>query len=147
MAKLPVGSEPLQNPVGAAPGIMIKKEDTMIFSVPGVPVEMKAIMTNSIVPRIKAALRKAFHAEKTLLVTGIAEARLGPIVVDAMTKVGNTWIKSCVLGHGRSEICISTTAESKEEANRRIMQASKMVTDGALRAGANVAEEEKKGVD
>jgi len=147
MAKLPAGSEPLPNPVGAAPGIMIKQGDTTIFSVPGVPVEMKAILSHSIIPRIKATLGNAFHVEKALLVTGVAEARLAPVVVDAMTKVGNTWIKSCVLGHGRSEICISTTAESEEEANRRVIQASKMIIEGALKAGGNVTEEEKKSLE
>jgi len=144
MARLPAGSDPLPNPVGAAPGIVIEQGDTTIFSVPGVPAEMKAILTHSIVPLIKATVGNAFHLERVLLVTGVAEARLGPVVVDAMTKVGNTWIKSCVLGHGRSEICISTTAESKEEANRRVIQASKMIMEGALKAGGSVTEEEKK---
>jgi nicotinamide-nucleotide amidase len=147
MAKLPAGSEPLLNPVGAAPGIMIKQGDTTIFSVPGVPVEMKAILTHSIVPRIKATLGRAFHVEKTLIVTGVAEARLGPVVVDTMTRVGNTWIKSCVLGSGRSEICISTTADNEEEANRRVKEASNMIVEGALKAGGKVAEEEKKPVE
>jgi molybdenum cofactor synthesis domain-containing protein len=144
MAKLPKDSEPLPNTVGAAPGVMVKQGSTTIFSVPGVPVEMKAIMTQSIVPRIKAALGNVFHAEKALLVTGLPEARLGSIIVDVMTNVGDTWVKSCVLSPGKTEICISTTAETEQEANGRVIQASKIILDEALRAGGKVTEEKSK---
>ncbi|WXG47458.1 MAG: molybdopterin-binding protein [Candidatus Atabeyarchaeum deiterrae] len=140
MATLPWQSTPLPNPAGAAPGVMIEHEATVIFSVPGVPSEMKAIFNYSIIPWIKNHLGSAFHFEKTLLVTGVAEALLAPTIVEAMRTVGDTWIKSCVKGHGKSEVCISTTALTEDEAERRVRKATQMIMEGAIKAGAKIEE-------
>ncbi len=43
MALLPKGGIPLQNREGTAPGVLLRIENTMIFSLPGVPREMKSI--------------------------------------------------------------------------------------------------------
>ncbi|MEJ2243341.1 MAG: molybdopterin-binding protein [Candidatus Bathyarchaeota archaeon] len=43
MAKIPECSEPVANPVGTAPGVMIKHKEVTIFALPGVPSEMKGI--------------------------------------------------------------------------------------------------------
>jgi molybdenum cofactor synthesis domain-containing protein len=135
MSSLPSGSSALTNPVGAAPGVLIEHGDTTVISLPGVPVEMKAIFNHSIIPRIKPLLGNAFHAERTILVTGVAESRLAPVIVDAMAKVPGTWMKSCVIGSGKSEICISTTALSENEANRRVEEGYRIIVEGAREIG------------
>ncbi len=140
MASLPAGASPLANPVGAAPGVMVEHANTTIFSLPGVPAEMKAIFSYSIIPWIKPRLGNAFHAERTLLVTGVAESRLAPIILDAMAKVSGTWMKSCVQGSGKSEICMSTTATSEDEANKRVEDAYNMITGKIREIGGNVKE-------
>src|SRR5919197_886595 len=43
MATIPEGFTPIQNPVGSAPAIMKQAGITMIFCLPGVPLEMKTI--------------------------------------------------------------------------------------------------------
>ena len=43
MAMLPLGAEPLPNPVGAAPGSWLRLEDAVVLSLPGVPAELKGI--------------------------------------------------------------------------------------------------------
>jgi nicotinamide-nucleotide amidase len=141
MASLPTGASPLANPVGAAPGVMVEYKNTTIFCVPGVPAEMKAIFSYSIIPWIKPRLGNAFHAERTLLVTGAAESRLAPIILDAMAKIPGTWMKSCVQGSGKSEICISTTATSEGEANKRVEDAYKMIAEKVREIGGIIKEE------
>jgi molybdenum cofactor synthesis domain-containing protein len=138
MSSLPADSTPLTNPVGAAPGVMIQQTDTVLFSVPGVPAEMKAIFDFAIVPWMKSHLGNAFHAQKKMIVVGLGESRLGPIIEGAMRTVGNTWIKSCVQGAGKSEILISTTASSEDTARRRIQEASNMITEKARNLGGQV---------
>ena len=138
MASLPTDALPLTNPVGTAPGVMIEQYGTVLFSVPGVPTEMKAIFNYTIVPWMKNHLGNAFHAQKKILVVGLGESRLGPVIEEAMRKVGDTWIKSCVQGAGRSEICISTTASSEEAANRRIQEASNIIIEKARNLGGAI---------
>jgi molybdenum cofactor synthesis domain-containing protein len=138
MASLPTDALPLTNPVGAAPGVMMEEKNTALFSVPGVPAEMKAIFNYGIIPWLKNHLGNAFHAEKKILIVGLGESRLGPVIEETMKKVGDTWIKSCVQGAGKSEICISTTAASEEVARRRILEASSIITERARNLGGTV---------
>jgi molybdenum cofactor synthesis domain-containing protein len=144
MADLPAGALPLANPVGAAPGVLIEYGKTMVISLPGVPVEMKAIFSYSIIPRIKPLLGNAFHAERAILVTGLAESRLAPIILDAMARIPATWMKSCVQGSGRTEICISTTATNEGEANRRVEEAYEMIIEKVKEIGGSIKDQNEK---
>ncbi|WXG44816.1 MAG: molybdopterin-binding protein [Promethearchaeati archaeon SRVP18_Atabeyarchaeia-1] len=140
MASLPSDALPLPNPVGTAPGVMAELGMTTIFALPGVPVEMKAILNYSMVPWLKEHLGSVFHAEKRILVTGVGESRLGPIIEEAMNRIGDIWIKSCVKGAGRSEVCIATTAAEEEVAKRKVREASKMIIEGAKVLGGDISE-------
>jgi molybdenum cofactor synthesis domain-containing protein len=55
MAKIPIGSIPIQNPVGSAPSVIIDAADkvTKVVCLPGVPKELKAIFSQSVLPQIK----------------------------------------------------------------------------------------------
>lgn len=48
MAWLPAGAEPLHNPVGTAPGVLLRAGQTVIISLPGVPPELEGIVTHSL---------------------------------------------------------------------------------------------------
>ena len=48
MAILPVGSEPVTNPVGGAPAVLAEKGNTKILCLPGVPNEMKVILKENL---------------------------------------------------------------------------------------------------
>lgn len=50
---LPEGAEILENRVGTAPGMHIKKNETHYFFMPGVPVELRYIFENHIRPRLE----------------------------------------------------------------------------------------------
>ncbi len=62
MARILVGSEAMQNPVGFAVGMMLKRRGKTVFTLPGVPVEMKAIFNTYIVPRIRDRTNSVFVA-------------------------------------------------------------------------------------
>ena len=77
MATLQEGAEPLPNPVGTAPGVTIKVGTTRIVSLPGVPSEMKAIFTASVIPMLRASKRDA-PEEVSIGLVGIIESALAP---------------------------------------------------------------------
>jgi len=52
-AYIPVGAKPIANSRGTAPGIMAKVEGKLIFSLPGVPSEMKRMLAESVLPELK----------------------------------------------------------------------------------------------
>jgi len=50
---MPSSCELLPNKMGTAPGMLFKKEHHMLISMPGVPYEMKYIMSEHILPLLK----------------------------------------------------------------------------------------------
>jgi nicotinamide-nucleotide amidase len=52
-ALLPEGARIIPNPVGTAPGFEIAINDCLFFFLPGVPYEMKRMLSDSVLPRIK----------------------------------------------------------------------------------------------
>jgi nicotinamide-nucleotide amidase len=53
-AFFPVGSEPLPNDRGTAPGIWMKLHGAVVAAMPGVPPEMQAMFLNQVLPRLLA---------------------------------------------------------------------------------------------
>ncbi len=93
MATLPQGAKSVPNPVGTAPGVIIKSGGTMIFSLPGVPPEMKAIFKQSIAPMLKE-FRFSPTRETYMLVAGIIESALAPVLSKAQRKFPGLYFKS-----------------------------------------------------
>ncbi len=93
MATLPQGSTPLPNPVGTAPGVKLQQSQTTLFSLPGVPSEMKAIFRSSLIPYMES-----FHTirpkELEVKVTGIIESALAPILDKARKFYPKLYFKS-----------------------------------------------------
>lgn len=52
-AMFPKGSETMENPVGTAPGFTMKIGKAVFFFMPGVPHEMRRMMTEQVLPRIR----------------------------------------------------------------------------------------------
>jgi nicotinamide-nucleotide amidase len=76
-AMFPASAEVLPNPVGTAPGFVIKIGQARFFFLPGVPPEMKKMLTNEVLPRIRQ-LGRDEHCYRTETITtfGIGESSL-----------------------------------------------------------------------
>jgi molybdenum cofactor synthesis domain-containing protein len=87
MAIIPIGSTPIQNPVGNAPAVLLSVNKTRIMCLPGVPIEMKEIVTRNILPQIKQEIGNFTIREINYYIHGISEAmissRLTKIVASA----------------------------------------------------------------
>jgi molybdenum cofactor synthesis domain-containing protein len=138
MATLPDGATPLNNPVGTAPGVLLKSGNVAIISLPGVPAEMKAIFEESVVPLIRAASGDLAFYEKSLIATRIIESDLAPIIDQVMRDNPYVYIKSHPSGAERTmlstiELHVSTTAENadlaKERVEKAINQLSALIVD------------------
>lgn len=73
-AVLPQGQTIIPNPIGSARGAIITKAQKRLFILPGVPPEMKAMYSASVVPLIKSALLPA--TVEVIRTTGIMESAL-----------------------------------------------------------------------
>ncbi len=64
----------LQNNFGTAPGMWLKKENTVFISLPGVPYEMKGIVSNVLIPKIANEYKRPYILHKTILTYGQGES-------------------------------------------------------------------------
>jgi len=73
-ALLPSKCTVLHNQVGTAPGMWMKKENTVFISLPGVPYEMKYLVENEIIPRVIKEYERPYIIHKTILTYGQGES-------------------------------------------------------------------------
>lgn len=73
-ALVPSKATVLHNEVGTAPGMWIKKENTVFVSLPGVPYEMKYLVDSQVVPKIVSEYERPFIIHKTVLTYGQGES-------------------------------------------------------------------------
>ncbi|MEZ4970131.1 MAG: competence/damage-inducible protein A [Flavobacteriaceae bacterium] len=66
----------LHNEYGTAPGMWIKKEGKVFVSLPGVPFEMKNLITSKVIPRIVQEFNRPFIVHKTIITYGMGESSL-----------------------------------------------------------------------
>jgi nicotinamide-nucleotide amidase len=72
----------LHNKVGTAPGMWMKKENTVYISLPGVPYEMKYLIENEIIPKIVSEYERPYILHKTILTYGEGESRIAEKIED-----------------------------------------------------------------
>jgi molybdenum cofactor synthesis domain-containing protein len=86
MAKMPEGAKILENDAGTAPGMYIEFHKVKIFSVPGVPKEMRSML-----PKISFILGSSHkvYGSKQFRVRGIMESSIAPVVKDVWNRMNN----------------------------------------------------------
>lgn len=75
-AMVPENCTVIQNRAGSAPITWFEKEGKVIVSMPGVPLEMKKVMSEEIIPRLQKYFKTPAIIHKTVQVYGIPESQL-----------------------------------------------------------------------
>ncbi|KOS08006.1 damage-inducible protein CinA [Flavobacterium akiainvivens] len=73
-ALVPSKAKVLHNAFGTAPGMWLKRGDTIFISLPGVPYEMKGLIDNEVVPRLVAEFERPYIIHKTIMTYGQGES-------------------------------------------------------------------------
>jgi nicotinamide-nucleotide amidase len=81
-ALVPSQSTVLHNQVGTAPGMWIKKENTVFISLPGVPYEMKYLIENQVIPKLVQEYQRPYIIHKTILTYGQGESHVAERIED-----------------------------------------------------------------
>jgi nicotinamide-nucleotide amidase len=81
-AALPVCSEKITNVLGTAPGMWFERNGKVFVSMPGVPHEMKRMMTDLVIPKLKNAFSTPAIYHKVIRTVGIGESFLAEKIVE-----------------------------------------------------------------
>lgn len=85
-AFVPDKADILYNPVGTAPGMALIHNGCYFFFMPGVPLEMKRLIDEQIIPYLKRKLQFPTIKSYLLRTTGIAESRLFELLKDILNQ-------------------------------------------------------------
>ncbi|NQW26570.1 MAG: competence/damage-inducible protein A [Flammeovirgaceae bacterium] len=81
-AELPANCEKITNPVGTAPGMWFYENNTVFVAMPGVPYEMKRIMTDSVLPKLQKMFGENIIHHHIIKTIGITESSLSDLIED-----------------------------------------------------------------
>ena len=113
-AQLPSKATLLMNNFGTAPGMWFYENETVFVSLPGVPYEMKGLITNEVLPRIQKQFKLPFILHKTIMTYGQGESMIAERIEDFEDNLP-TYIKLAYLpSFGKVRLRLSAKGENKE---------------------------------
>lgn len=123
----------LHNAVGTAPGMWMKKENTVYISLPGVPYEMKYIVENGVIPKIVKEYKRPYIIHKTILTYGQGESLVAERIEDWENQLPE-FIKLAYLpSPGRVRLRLSARGIDKElleqKINENVLSLTKIIGD------------------
>ncbi len=153
LALVPADFDLLENPVGTAPGLWfagsVDGRERLLAVLPGVPQEMKGIVRDALIPRLKTRGDLQTVVHRTLLTTGIGESslqeKIGDIVEDLRESVHLAYLPSTsgvrlrltAFGSSRSEAeahLQAVEARLRERAGKYIFGTGDDTLEGVLGA-------------
>lgn len=119
-AEVPDVCTVLHNANGTAPGMWFEKNRTVLVSLPGVPFEMKGLMTTEVIPALLKKFELPVIHHRTLLTAGIGESYLADRIQEFENALPPA-IKLAYLPHyGMVRLRLSATGFDKEQITREI---------------------------
>ena len=127
MARFPERARAIENPIGAAPAMVLEGDGTRIVSLPGVAAELKALVEGPLQNELREMFGSESYREREIIISCGDESRLTPVLRRVGDLHPGVYIKSRASHFGNDvkfRILISSSAASEEEAERMIDNAS-----------------------
>ncbi|MDH4222941.1 MAG: competence/damage-inducible protein A [candidate division Zixibacteria bacterium] len=127
-ALLPQGAKALPNQYGSAPGIFLQEGKKLFFALPGVPLEMRTIMENEILPFLKTKVMSKVVIQKILRTTGIIESALY-VNIEPLLKTKSPVKIAFLPGYSGVDLKLRVTSESEDLARLNIQEFEKKLRE------------------
>jgi len=115
-AYLVEGAEALPNANGTAPGQFISTNRGAMVLLPGPPRELKAMLTNEALPRLRSVVPPQYIRVRSFRITGIGESDLDALIAPVYTKYTNP-VTIVLSSPGDLFVHLRATAETEEKAD------------------------------
>ena len=132
-AQLPSKATLLMNHFGTAPGMWFYENNTVFVSLPGVPYEMKGLITNAVLPKIQDKFKLPFISHTTIMTVGVGESIIAERI-EAWEDNLPSYIKLAYLpSFGKVRLRISAKGADKEfiekEVAKRVVELNALISD------------------
>ena len=113
-ALVPSKCTPLMNYSGTAPGMWFHLKNKVVISLPGVPNEMKGLMTEKVLPKLKETFRLPYIFHKTIVTYGMGESMVAARIQNWENELPN-FIKLAYLpSYGRVRLRLTAKGDTKK---------------------------------
>ena len=112
-AFLPSKAKLIPNQYGTAAGMSIEEKDTLFISLPGVPFEMKSMMTDFILPQIQKEYKCPVILNKTLITYGKGESYIAKKLKDFESSIPLNFKLAYLPNLGRVRLRLSAKGGQK----------------------------------
>lgn len=117
-AMVPSKSTVLMNKYGTAPGMWLEKKHKTFVSLPGVPYEMKALIIDEVIPRLRDKYHCPYIVHKTLLTYGLGESAIATRI-ESFENTLPSFIKLAYLPSlGRVKLRLTAKAGNKQKVDQ-----------------------------
>ena len=119
-ALVPSKCSVLHNQVGTAPGMWIKKENTVFISLPGVPYEMKYLIENQVIPKLVREYQRPYIVHKTILTYGQGESLVAERIEEWENQLPECIKLAYLPSPGRVRLRLTARGEDKQQLEEAI---------------------------
>lgn len=130
-ALVPEGCEVLMNHWGTAPGMLFEESDKIFVVLPGVPHEMQNLMTEYVIPRLKAKAVGQVIKHRVLKTTGIAESSLYELLGNVEEILGDKARLAFLPSQFGVRLRITVKAQTTEEADSIVAEVERKIRSKA----------------
>ncbi len=109
------GCEILYNKNGTAPGIFVSEGEKTVILLPGPPLELKSMFTDSVMPKLQQKCGQVFYSQ-TVKIVGPGESSVETQILDMLNTQENPTIASYAK---TGEVHLRVTARAKDEKEAR----------------------------
>lgn len=128
-ALVPSNCDVLFNAVGTAPGLKFKDKDLLYFALPGVPFEMKHLISDRIIPDLKSSFENETVVHKTLVTSGMGESFIAEKLKDFEAQLPKEISLAYLPNFGMVKIRLSGFGNLEEEINSSFEQLTEILQD------------------
>lgn len=119
-AEVPDVCTVLHNARGTAPGMLFYKDMRVYISLPGVPHEMKGLITNEVIPRLLKEFSLPAIVHKTAFTAGQGESMIAELLKDFEPALPEHIKLAYLPNYGMVKLRLTARGESKEEVEKEI---------------------------
>ena len=123
-ALVPSKAKVFMNRFGTAPGLLLEKNDKTFISLPGVPYEMKALISNEVMPYLQKKYNRPHIIHKTLITYGLGESALASRIEDFENSLPKEVKLAYLPNLGKVRLRLSAKSFDKEKIESQINELS-----------------------
>ncbi len=119
-ALVPDNCKVVRNAHGTAPGLWFEQDNKVVVAMPGVPFEMKAMVTDTVIPWLKSTYVLPEIVHQMVLTQGLPESKLAELIADWENQLPATIKLAYLPSPGRVKLRLSSKGKDRAEVQYKI---------------------------